>query len=1157
MKQTDEVSRQREAFGSERSALEAERASFEREQVGLKDRERAVSEGQLRLEKAEAEAEETRSELAKRIEETGEYRRQLAEKAARLSARKERLAEDASTVDERIRSLDAESEKLQQERESCRADQHRLGEDRERFDADRRELERQQKELEQSRRTFQAGLRNLEERQGDVADREAAIGERANELEVYRDRLEEEFAELGRQREELLGLQAEHSDSAESVRTLMDRAEARQKEAADREEAARAYEEALSARAAELARAEKNFEQQTKDIESRRRELSADAEALERERKEFESGIASEREELENLRQRGEEDLAAGRAELDRQHEETKAAIAAEREAIRAEEVEAENTATEEARRKLEEELSERLAAAARKEEEVQQRCKARLAELDADIEQRLEQMEEEIRRSRGQADREITERQRAHEEEVQESQSRLDEQLADLRVRQAAVAQEQSLLRMRQRELDAEQRAALLSRGRDDEDATIEDMLPAVHIHGHGEEAAPDDELSLAALEDRGDAQEVDLEPKVELDVAASVETDIDAESDEIDDGAEDETPTVGLGAVPGESPEQEPVAFATEPAAAEPRPARRFRPVLTGVVAALVGCLLAVVWMWTPTDDVVVVGQLVVEPDDASGRLTAKQHHARMVSPQTLEAASRLAGVDLDGMYRRDGRIDLAVAQSGDALELRARATKAEQAEARRWLEAWAAAYEESLRESVVSQSQRKERLARLEEGHRKLSEDLQTAEANVQAIRDSLETDPGPAGVESSRAAKERLKAELIDARAEVDAAEAALAEFLAEPEPTEPIVPTPEQFAEAYASDMELMQAVEERDANAGEFHSALTQAMSESQVPLSTLLTAISTIVSEVDKQLAAQPDKEIQREIEEVAVDLRDYLAQAEEFSMRWDDLAPKVGTWKNGGDADLLLEYQKKAESLIREFHAGSRKSFGDAAKKIDAIGRGGSEMTKRRVIQNQLLKASHACLEARNEWIIAARGAVPRYNLELKALRNAIRDITPRVTERRRHHQQRLAEQLLKARSDERVARGQRLQERESDAVQRHQQLSDRFLKLDAAVAEGDAGFDAELQQRQRDLREQEDTVARLRRELATTDREMQRLSGSEEVSLAGVVSYRSLAPLVPSRFDPEKRAGAAAVGGTAAVLLMFGAWVLTRTKRSTQDR
>jgi hypothetical protein len=349
---------------------------------------------------------------------------------------------------------------------------------------------------------------------------------------------------------------------------------------------------------------------------------------------------------------------------------------------------------------------------------------------------------------------------------------------------------------------------------------------------------------------------------------------------------------------------------------------------------------------------------------------------------------------------------------------------------------------------------------------------------------------------------------------------------------------------------------LVQALDQRDAKAREFHRALTEAMSASQTPLTAMLAVLDEFLAEVKRQLAMQHDQEIRGELEQVAMDLADCRQQAEAFSIGWDELAPKVAAWRAGGSPDLLIEYQKKIESLVRGLYRQSGTTLGAAGRKVDAIGRGGSEMTKRNIIHDALLKLAYACDQARMNWVDAAKDAVPANNLELKGLRNAIQDLTPRIEARQDYHRQRLVEHLGKVRAEERTARLQQMRLQLAEATGRHQELSEAYLETDSALSQQDEQLQAELRLRREKIQTKRDQVAKLQRDETALGTRIELVRAARKLSLAGAASYQPLEAVLPGDLRLENLNEAIGLGGGVAVLFAFGVWFASRPKRSSRQ-
>jgi len=266
-------------------------------------------------------------------------------------------------------------------------------------------------------------------------------------------------------------------------------------------------------------------------------------------------------------------------------------------------------------------------------------------------------------------------------------------------------------------------------------------------------------------------------------------------------------------------------------------------------------------------------------------------------------------------------------------------------------------------------------------------------------------------------------------------------------------------------------------------------------------------------------------------------------------FEQSWNELTPRVNAWRTGNDPELILEYQQELERLIRTFHGDSRKSFAEAARLVEALDQGGSEMTRRRVVKGALSSRVMASLNARNDWTLAARAVVPRYNVELKTLRAAIRDLAPRIAEGKERHLKQLSQHLAKARAEEAAAQLQQAREQVEAAVSRHQTLSEQFLKVDSAAASSRQEA-AAIQ----DLKERLRANGERQRELTlagdTLRRDIQRLRESAKTATSGL-TYQPLPAVRASLFDFDKRREATMLGAAVSLVFVLGVWLLSRPR------
>jgi DNA repair exonuclease SbcCD ATPase subunit len=324
-------------------------------------------------------------------------------------------------------------------------------------------------------------------------------------------------------------------------------------------------------------------------------------------------------------------------------------------------------------------------------------------------------------------------------------------------------------------------------------------------------------------------------------------------------------------------------------------------------------------------------------------------------------------------------------------------------------------------------------------------------------------------------------------------------------------------------------------------------------MDQAIEPFGGLLASIEGWLAEARKQVEEQSNEEILRELNLLVVDITDYLQQARSFEQEWGDLKPKVQAWQAGGDVDALIEYQKKAEAIIRDFHSKSRQTFGEAVKKSDDLARSGSEMTQRRVIHSVMTGLAHTSLAERNKWTVAARSVVPRYNLRLKGLLGAVNDVSPRISERKTFHRSRLTEELSIARAAERQDALQRLRTDLEAAHRRHQQASDEYLKLDTGTAAVEQANDA-VQRKKAELADIKSQSSDLEVAIARLDADIARLQESSASGKITPAEYQAFPPAIATGFDARTVRQAVLLGAVVAAIFIVCVAILSRRRRSS---
>ena len=775
-------------------------------------------------------------------------------------------------------------------------------------------------------------------------------------------------------------------------------------------------------------------------------------------------------------------ELARERDQLRQRERELEMTFARQRDAMESAGQEREEATLSEMRQRVEAGLASRINEITRREQEVEQRCEKRIAEVERDIEQRLGQLGEEIRRQRQTADEQILRRREELEARIRMNTA----QLAPSGEMPSPLPTDES------------------------SNAPIEMSIPDLSPY----EPAESDRVWLAESAETED------------EVATLGDADLVLLSDELSRPAE---ATAG-------SPANSTVAVTRPPARWGWRSFFS-----TFFLAVIVGGLAGLAYLWTPSGEVRVRGRIVLPANDAS--MTAPDQVAAILKPAVLDVASQRLNTDLRKLYREQ-KLVVTDGPGGQSVELIAKATIATRASAQNWLDTIAQVYSESLSHSAGGSEEVQQRISDLEAQRQAKSEAIQDLRKNIERAENDLAAQSSAEDAQVARQRKENLKIELARALSAVEAAKSGLSSYESEMDSGVRITPTQAQLTEAYKSDVELSQAIDHQKTKAQEFHVALADAMSKSDGPFRELMKDLDEWDAGIKKQLEEQTDKEIKQELQLMLTDLTDYRTQARAFESSWNELIPKVVGWQSA-DPEILLEYQKAAESLIRDFHSKSRDVFAQAAEKADKIGRSGSEMTKRRVLQGIMTGYSHTSLDARNQWTIAARRVVPLYNVELKALKAAIVDVGPRIKERTAFHRQHLSDELAKATTDERQTRLQKLRADLESATRRHQKLSDEFLKVDEAATQDEKAV-AGLQQQRDSLAGMKRDAAAAESALAQMDRELDQLRSARQSGKTPAVTYAAMPAILPPTFNLEDSRKAIALGAGASILFIAGIWI-----------
>lgn len=1119
-----------------RGEMESARRSLEVMESDLKGREAKLEAGKTALAEAESRVRDIedaqdveRRRLASAQTQAAASEKELSRLQKDLESQKARLSETQAAISRERDTLTEQQASLHRQQTIVQQDCDRLAEERSAYEHSRTDLDREKARLVQDHQELEARQSQIQSERTEIDRVKATLRERERAAAEERSCLAASRNETEDDRKELTRRIAETEDLR---RQLMEKYERQ------REKKARLATDAAT-------------------VDARLKTLAGEMEAVKHDRQ----AMAQEREALDRERRQ----LAADRVEVARQRDELRhAQLGGSESGPDAEVLTAREVAFEE-----------------------------RVRELDA-VQSRLNQQEEEIARAR----REIAAAQRQHEDSALGMSSIMErtQAMADqLRQREAALTAREKDIATRASELDdahrrtqretesleirrrqLEREAEALELGRREFESVVETQGQAVERLREESQAQISDERAGRDRSNQGAAensQTIKDEPPFvggAMTTTPGLETPTPRVSagtggktpwvTESDDWASDEAidslrdlqsvkPTgVWKGQEDYHHSSSRRTIVASEPSPVGSRPFGLMAIVMMGL---LIGGAVATAFVWSPSREVLVRGRMSLTGINA-GAMTAQEHAAAILRDSALlKRTATASGVDL-AQLQREGRIEIKPASSGTALDIIARVPTARQEAVQQGVNALGQAYAASIGTAANTHTQIQERLARLEADQKSKGRELQREQEMLAELESKLQI-TASSGNETVKPRKAALKTQMAAALEAVNHAKKELADNESTPAGQEKTVPSDEQLAQAYAADEELTQAVEQQTAKAEEFHRTLSDAIEKPKEPMAALVSSIEEIEAKVREQIKDQTDTDIQRELEQIAADLATYHDQTDRFAAAWEDLVPKLEGWQSGADPAMLLEYQNRAETLVRDYYGSSRLSFSAAADRADTIGREGSEMTKRRIIQNSLQRLAHQSLDARNAWIVAARAVVPRYNVELKANRDSVHDLAPRIEELKDRQKAKLARQLAETRGDQRKKQIAQLQAAVDEAARHYQELSDEFLMLDSQATVVDEKAAALVQQLKRQTQEKRDHLAALQAESKELDEEIVRVQDSGTVSPPGVASYASLDSVLSPSFNMEKKDRALGFGGLAAGLFILLAWGRTLQKRN----
>jgi len=1119
--------RQQAEFAARVSAFEAERSRLERDKLMNRDQGRELFTERTSVESAQAEIERLQAELKTGIDENHLIRRQLMETRDRLRSRKRRLIDDVSNLEARQKQLEQEIEKTRKLRTAVDSDREAISDERRQLANEQDSIKAERESLDQAKRTFQAGMRDVESREKVVTERELELADHARKLEEYRGRLEEEYADIEKQRQELLSTEKGGNDEAQRVAVLMEQTDAMRLELRNREEELATLEKAVAARAAELTAAEEAVRHKEADFDERLSRIEAGRRQLEQERKAFTEAMENERDDVMTARRQAEAQIAEQRAALERRLREFESEVAAQRAALEAEEQATHEAALSEMRQRVETELADRLTATKQREEEVERRARQRLEEVERDIQERLARFEEEIRHRRELSEQDASTRASSVSEETRAAQAVWDAQLEELRKRQATLNAEHARLRAERDDFDALRR-------------DFESRRQMTAVEQEPVDADVDQSAASAVLETRRrelDERERELEARArQLDEATAEMRIIDVSGSEL----------VGFD-------RDDAIAEKSTQASFQPAGAPATVPDRAGVLrrslviaAGMAVLVAAVIYSLLPAKPLMVQGVVQFKSDAPSSMVRMDAHKDAIM--RSVEDARTKAGVEF-AKLPLGGAIDLNADEANRRLEVAVAASNATLPVAEAWLKAIGASYSAELDRAAKSQEEVANRLAELTQLRNTKRNEIESARTTLKEYQAALDADPQAREVERTQV---ELKQELEAADAAVNAAQKALDEAQAKPLTDAPITPSEAERNAVYRGDVQLSQKMEQRDTYARELHAQIIKCIDATSAPLAKYQAAVEEFRGKIDARRKEQRDREILAQLEQVAVGASDVRDQARAFATELSELAPKIRKW-NGTDVRMLLEYQRAAEELILRLDADSRTTWNQIGKDVDIIREGGAEPTQRAVIHSALRTAANVPALAYSNLTKQAAAIVTGNNKQILTLRRSIRDLSDGIEQKQAVHDEALNKHLAAIRADQYSTRIKKLAEERDAALKRKDAATTAFVQRVEQAIQNDKSASERIANLRRQRDEQDGLVRKLDQELMALDIEATSIQKEGRTGLAGYAEFRVEPPTRMASIDQKRALTAAGVGaGVGAMFMAFAALAISGRRR-----
>ncbi len=361
------------------------------------------------------------------------------------------------------------------------------------------------------------------------------------------------------------------------------------------------------------------------------------------------------------------------------------------------------------------------------------------------------------------------------------------------------------------------------------------------------------------------------------------------------------------------------------------------------------------------------------------------------------------------------------------------------------------------------------------------------------------------PSAASVEALLTRLDELVVTWQTAKAEHAAVQTRLAALTTRPTAAAAI---PESVrAEAYAADPELVRARRRLKEQQSIVRSLLGNAFAEAPPRFGELRRALDELVAAADTHRRTPPDPEAAAELEAIRDGAARMKERLEAFVARWSAAA---NAFKEASDP---VAEQRKVEALAKDHLAASPAELAAIEQRVQAVGDGGAQLTKRLVVRSSLARVLQRVQTAQQDLTAHLNSVVVASSFRLETAVRAATGAAETVAGRTASIDAGLAERSLVGEKENRQREIDELRRQEQPLAAKVADAADAIVPAEAALREVTRRWIASLQAEE---------------QVAAAERERSRLRDEIMAIDERLVAAREAAARVPPiRFVPASYA------------------------------